>query len=76
MLYLAHKTFGHRILDLTDATSKPPNVKFEVDDAEAPWTHATPFDLIFARQLDGSISDWPALIGNMFKCTRPGGWTE
>ncbi|KAL1646551.1 hypothetical protein SLS58_003137 [Diplodia intermedia] len=54
----------------------PPNVKFEVDDVEAPWTHATPFDLIYARQLDGSISDWPALIANMFKCTRPGGWTE
>ncbi|OJD32350.1 methyltransferase domain-containing protein [Diplodia corticola] len=54
----------------------PPNVKFEVDDVEAPWTHATPFDLIYARQLDGSISDWPALIGNMFKCTRPDGWTE
>ncbi|EOD49373.1 Methyltransferase type 11 [Neofusicoccum parvum] len=54
----------------------PPNVRFEVDDCEAPWTHATPFDLIFARQLDGSISDWPALVRNMFGKTRPGGWTE
>lgn len=54
----------------------PPNVKFEVDDIEAPWTHAQPFDLIFARYLDGAISDWPALVANMFSKTRPGGWVE
>ncbi|KAF4535194.1 Methyltransferase type 11 [Lasiodiplodia theobromae] len=54
----------------------PPNVKFEVDDLEAPWNHPTPFDLIFCRYLDGAISDWPTLISNMFNHTRPGGWVE
>ncbi|GME56928.1 Methyltransferase domain-containing protein [Neofusicoccum parvum] len=54
----------------------PTNVKFEVDDIEAPWTHAKPFDLVFARYLDGAISDWPALVSNMYSTTRPGGWVE
>ncbi|KAL1640686.1 hypothetical protein SLS58_006700 [Diplodia intermedia] len=54
----------------------PPNVKFEVDDIEATWTYAQPFDLIFARYLDGAISDWPALVSNMYNNVRPGGWVE
>ncbi|KAL1623444.1 hypothetical protein SLS54_004433 [Diplodia seriata] len=54
----------------------PPNVKFEVDDLEAPWNHTEPFDLIFCRYLDGAISDWPALVSNMFASTKPGGWVE
>ncbi|GME21989.1 methyltransferase domain-containing protein [Neofusicoccum parvum] len=54
----------------------PPNVKFEVDDVEAPWTHVKPFDLIFARYLDGAISDWPTLVSNMFSRLKPGGWVE
>ncbi|GME65228.1 methyltransferase domain-containing protein [Neofusicoccum parvum] len=54
----------------------PPNVKFEVDDIEAPWTYSRPFDFIFARYLDGAISDWPGLVQNMFSKTRPGGWVE
>ncbi|KAK8164115.1 S-adenosyl-L-methionine-dependent methyltransferase [Phyllosticta citrichinensis] len=54
----------------------PPNVKFEVDDAESPWTHARPFDLVFCRYLDGAISDWAALVRNAYSKTSPGGWTE
>lgn len=57
-------------------TTQPPNVKFEVDDIEAPWTYSKPFDLIFARYLDGAISDWPALVSNMYNNVRPGGWVE
>ncbi|KAF4540124.1 Methyltransferase domain-containing protein [Lasiodiplodia theobromae] len=54
----------------------PPNLKFEVDDVEAPWTYSKPFDLIFARYLDGAISDWPTLVSNMYNNVRPGGWVE
>ncbi|OJD32213.1 methyltransferase domain-containing protein [Diplodia corticola] len=54
----------------------PPNVKFEVDDIEEPWTYAEPFDLIFSRYMDAAISNWPALVANMFASTRPGGWAE
>ncbi|KAF2141605.1 uncharacterized protein K452DRAFT_287555 [Aplosporella prunicola CBS 121167] len=54
----------------------PPNVKFEVDDVESPWTHAKPFDFVFCRYMDGAISDWPALLRNTFEKTRPGGWAE
>jgi len=45
----------------------PPNVKFEVDDAESPWTHTAPFDFIFCRYLLGGIADWPALMGNIYE---------
>lgn len=54
----------------------PPNVKFDVDDAESPWTRARPSDLAFCRYLDGAISDWAALVRRAFSKTSPGGWTE
>ncbi|OMP82089.1 hypothetical protein BK809_0006399, partial [Diplodia seriata] len=54
----------------------PPNVKFEVDDIEEPWTHAEPFDLIFSRYMDAAITNWPALVANMYTHTKPGGWVE
>ncbi|KXH33770.1 hypothetical protein CNYM01_12269 [Colletotrichum nymphaeae SA-01] len=38
--------------------SVPPNVKFEVDDLEEPWTYHTKFDYIHTRAMTSSISDW------------------
>jgi hypothetical protein len=54
----------------------PPNVKFEVDDCEEPWTFNTPFDFIHARYLSGAIKDWPALIRQCYHNTAPGGRVE
>lgn len=54
----------------------PPNVKFEVDDCEAPWTFTEKFDVVHARYLAAAIVDWPRLMGQAFEFTKPGGWAE
>lgn len=55
----------------------PTNVKFIVDDIEAPWEYEDdPFDYIHACLLIGSIKDWPKLMSQAFTCTKPGGWVE
>lgn len=54
----------------------PPNVLFEVDDAEKPWTFAKPFDFIFSRMMTGSFGDWKAYIKQCFDHTTPGGYLE
>ena len=55
----------------------PPNLKFEVDDFESEWTFGSDrFDLIYARQLLCSVSDYPLLYRRIFDATKPGGWFE
>ncbi|KAK4240966.1 hypothetical protein C8A03DRAFT_12786 [Achaetomium macrosporum] len=55
----------------------PPNVKFEIDDANMDWTWAeNSFDFVHARILAGSISDWQKFYCNAFRCCKPGGWME
>ncbi len=54
----------------------PPNVRFEIDDCEQPWTFALPFDFIHSRFMTGSIHDWPRLIRTAYDFTTPGGWVE
>ncbi|RDW56885.1 hypothetical protein BP5796_12952 [Coleophoma crateriformis] len=55
----------------------PPNLKFEIDDAELDWTWADNwFDFVHMRALMGSIKDWPRLFSQAFRCTKPGGYIE
>ena len=54
----------------------PPNVKFEVDDAEENWTFQHQFDLVHCRYLAAAISDWGKLVRQCFEATKPGGYTE
>lgn len=54
----------------------PPNLQFEVDDAESAWPPRPPFDLIHGRYLAGSIQNWPMLIAQCYEQTVPGGWVE
>jgi hypothetical protein len=55
----------------------PPNCKFEIDDAQMPWTWPVDhFDFVHIRNLHGSISDWPALYAQCFRHTKPGGLIE
>lgn len=38
----------------------PPNIRFEIDDFESPWTYKrNAFDFIHARTLLGCVADWP-----------------
>ncbi|KAI9848913.1 MAG: hypothetical protein M1830_007259, partial [Pleopsidium flavum] len=54
----------------------PPNVKFEVDDAESEWPYNAPFDYIHGRSLCGSIGNWPKLYAQALEHLKPGGWIE
>lgn len=54
----------------------PPNLKFEIDDAEATWTYPYKFDFIFLRGMGGSIKDIPRLLRQAYVNLNPGGWIE
>jgi len=55
----------------------PPNVKFELDNCELPWTFDdNSFDFIHVRLLLGCIEDWPRLYRECYRCLKPGGWLE
>jgi len=55
----------------------PPNVSFQVDDAESDWTFAKDsFDLIHVRFLNGRIKDWGKLFKQSFDALKPGGWLD
>lgn len=54
----------------------PRNVKFEVDDVEAPWTHPIKFDYIHSRFMAGAIADWPKLVQTCYDNLNPGGIAE
>ncbi|KAK1508262.1 uncharacterized protein CCOS01_15923 [Colletotrichum costaricense] len=56
--------------------SLPPNVKFEVDDIEEPWTYSTPFDYIHTRMMTSSICDWPRFFKQAFEHLEVGGYLE
>lgn len=54
----------------------PPNLHFEVDDAESQWIFTKPFDYVHIRDLGGSIQDWPKLYRQCLQHLQPGGWLE
>lgn len=54
----------------------PPNVQFEIDDAEEEWQYNQQFDYIHIRGMGGSISNWPKLMEQAYDNLKPGGWIE
>ncbi|CRG90736.1 methyltransferase, putative [Talaromyces islandicus] len=54
----------------------PPNLAFEIDDAEDEWVYSTQFDYIHTRTLCGGIRDWPKFHRQAYDNLRPGGWLE
>ncbi|KAH6845805.1 S-adenosyl-L-methionine-dependent methyltransferase [Chaetomium sp. MPI-CAGE-AT-0009] len=55
---------------------KPPNAQFYVHDLDMDWDYDDPFDLIYARFLAGSITNWPKFFRQSYQNLRPGGWLE
>lgn len=47
--------------------SVPPNVTFQVDDVEDPWTFSEEFDFVHSRMMTGSIADWPKFFDQAFE---------
>ncbi|KAL1622953.1 hypothetical protein SLS56_008561 [Neofusicoccum ribis] len=67
---------GRRYSALTDAKYRLPNDEFIVENAEEEWQFKTPFDLIHFQNLNGSISNWPRLIKQIYENLKPGGYIE
>jgi SAM-dependent methyltransferase len=44
-----------------------PNVKFEIDDLEEPWTFTYKFDFIYSRMMTASFKNWPRFFEQSFK---------
>ena len=47
-----------------------------MDDIEDDWNYSTPFDLIFARFMTGSVLNWPRFFKQAFDNLNPGGTIE
>ncbi|KAL3426807.1 methyltransferase domain-containing protein [Phlyctema vagabunda] len=54
----------------------PPNLSFQIDDVEEPWTFNSEFDFIYCRAMTGSIADWAKLFKQSFDHTSQGGFFE
>ncbi|KAI1083005.1 S-adenosyl-L-methionine-dependent methyltransferase [Whalleya microplaca] len=55
----------------------PPNVQFQIDDAEQDWTfEPNSFDYVHIRYMIGAILDWPKLFRQAYRVLKPGGWIE
>lgn len=54
----------------------PPNLRFEIDDAEEDWSYSYKFDYIHIRSMAGSIANWPKLMRQAYDFLKPGGWIE
>lgn len=53
----------------------PPNLHFQVDDANDNWTFPHPFDFIHCREPQSAIKG-PHLFSQAFQALKPGGWLE
>jgi SAM-dependent methyltransferase len=61
----------------TQPTWIPPNLSFQIDDAQLDWTFAdNSFDFIHVRYMHGAIDNWPRLYGQIYKALKPGGWIQ
>ena len=65
--------------DITNSfqpASAPPNVFFELDDAQLEWAYNEPFHFIHMRNLAGAFSDWATIYAEVYKNLRRGGSFE
>jgi SAM-dependent methyltransferase len=61
----------------TQPSWTPPNVKFQIDDAQLDWTfEPDSFDFIHIRYMHGAFDDWQKLYRQIFKALKPGGWFQ
>ena len=63
-------------ISVCPSTDVPPNVFFEVDDAQEEWTYTEPFDFIHIRGLTGAFREWTTIYAGVFKHLRTGCYFE
>ncbi|KAF2734129.1 S-adenosyl-L-methionine-dependent methyltransferase [Polyplosphaeria fusca] len=54
----------------------PPNLTFEVDDLEKPWTFSRKFDYIHCQLMIGAFQDWPRFFSQSFEFLQKDGYLE
>jgi len=55
----------------------PPNLQFEIADADEDWMFRQKFDLVHTRLMnDTSLKDWTHFYEQAYKVLKPGGWVE
>ena len=56
----------------------PPNLQFEIADADEPWTFAqNRFSLVHTRIMNSiGVNSWSHFYAEAFACLKPGGWVE
>jgi cyclopropane fatty-acyl-phospholipid synthase-like methyltransferase len=56
----------------------PPNLLFEICDADEEWSYpVNNFDLVHTRFMNGfSLKSWPHFYQQAYSCLKPGGWVE
>lgn len=55
----------------------PPNLEFEIHDADEDWSFARKFDLIHCRIMnDFTLRSWPHYFEQAYENLLPGGWVE
>ncbi|KAK1751060.1 methyltransferase [Echria macrotheca] len=54
----------------------PPNLSFQVDDIEEPWTFSVKFDFIYSRMMTAALASFPRFFGQAYANLQPGGWLE
>lgn len=59
-------------------TAVPPNLEFQIMDADEPWEgFQERFDFVHTRLMNGfSIKSWPFFYEQAFASLQPGGWVE
>ncbi|KAG4430735.1 hypothetical protein IFR05_013776 [Cadophora sp. M221] len=57
-------------------TFTPPNVSFQIDDMEAPWTYTQKFDFIYSRMMMCSFDSYPRFFEQALANLSPGGFLE
>jgi len=65
-------------LSPTQPSLVPPNLRFEIADADEEWTfRPESFDLIHTRAMnDITLKSWPDYYRQAFRTLKPGGWVE
>ncbi|OAL69374.1 hypothetical protein A7D00_6493 [Trichophyton violaceum] len=64
------------VFDIQSVGICPPNVSFQIDDAQGEWTFNEPFDFIHVRGLGGGISDWALFYQQAYQHLAPGGFIQ
>lgn len=55
----------------------PPNLEWQIMDADEDWDFTTRFDFVHTRGMNGfAIQSWPHFYRQAFEHMQPGGWVE